>query len=104
MPIKIGRYKFEGPFSSQDDVKEREGIFTILSRLQKNLYLLLDIGESDNLKKKVLERKKNILDQSNINEAIFFAVNYTQNLEQPGREMIVRDIKYEYEKLNFGTN
>ena len=104
MQIKIGRYHFEGPFSSISNIKEQEGIYVILSRLHKNIYSLLDIGESDNLKTRVEKRKNNFSDKNNKKRPVFFAVNYTQNLGKQSRELIVSEIKYEHERMNLDRN
>jgi hypothetical protein len=100
MGIKIGRYSFKGPFSSLDEINEQEGIYAILSHLHKNLYLLVEIGESDKVKTELEKNINRMKEEKNSDKQILFTVNYTSNLKQPGRAMIVREILEEYKRTS----
>ena len=97
MTISIGRYSFEGPFSTNQDLEDKEGIYLITCNYNNNL-VLISIGESENIKDTLKndDRKKSW--QKYCTGKIELWVDYTPNLQQNGRLLIVREIMREYRK------
>ena len=49
MSVTIGKYTFDGPFRSTDELEDRPGIYAILCQ-GRGKSLLIDVGESAKVK------------------------------------------------------
>jgi hypothetical protein len=102
MTISIGRYSFMGPFSTIHDLEDKEGIYAIACNYNDKL-VLIRIGESGNVKNtlKYDDRKQSW--QKYCNGKIEYWVDYTPNLQQNERQLIVREILREYRNVCRGS-
>ncbi len=54
MAITIGKYNFQGPFSSTSSLKNQSGVYVILGRnSQPEPWTVVDIGESGTVRERV---------------------------------------------------
>ena len=54
MGINIGKYNFQGPFSSTSSLKNQSGVYAILGRnSQSERWTVVDIGESGTVRDRV---------------------------------------------------
>ena len=54
MGITIGKYNFQGPFSSTSSLKNQSGVYAILGRnSQSERWAVVDIGESGTVRERV---------------------------------------------------
>ena len=99
MTITIGRYSFKGPFSTNQDLEDKEGIYIIACNYKDKLFPM-SIGESENVKNTLKhhdDRKQSW--QKYCKGKIELWVDYTPNLQQNGRQLIVREILREYRNV-----
>lgn len=102
MTISIGRYLFKGPFSTIQDLEDKEGIYAIACNYKNKLNLIW-IGESENVKNKLKHDARKQSWQKYCKGKIGFWVDYTPNLQQNGRQLIVREILREYRNACNGS-
>lgn len=54
MPITLGQYNFDGPFTSTNQVLNRSGVYAMLTRSNSlQSYTVIDIGESGDLRSRL---------------------------------------------------
>ena len=96
MSIMIANYKFEGPFRSLDQIKNKSGVYAIILHTSENLYLL-DLGQGENIKNKIEnhERKdqwKKYSSQGNLE----YGLCYADNKDEKDRLAMVSEINKVY--------
>ena len=96
MTITIGKYSFDGPYSSTDSLEDKSGVYVILSRREKKYYLL-DVGELAKVKERVETHDRKDCWKENCKETLTYAVYYTPNLQQPGGMKIEQEIRDQYD-------
>ncbi|MFW5856088.1 MAG: hypothetical protein ACOCVB_02315 [Bacillota bacterium] len=84
MSIKLADYKFQGPYTSTAELKDRPGIYAIHCNY-KNQYTLIDIGESAQVKSRVDNHERMKCWLKNCQGIITVSVYYTKHWTQEGR-------------------
>lgn len=95
MSIEIGNYNFEGYYSSPEYLEDEPGLYTIFCRKYEK-DVLLDIGESENVKSSVQDNEKSNCWIRNCPSALGYAVLYTPDLDDKGRMEIEEEIRDQY--------
>ncbi len=96
MSIQIGRYTFEGPYTSTNSLEDRSGVYAILCKKDGNNYNVVDVGESATVKSRVENHDRNDCWKRNCNNTLTVAVYYTPGMQQTGRLAIEREIRNQY--------
>lgn len=96
MSITIGRYTFDGPYTSTDSLDDRSGIYAI-NCYRDGKYFLIDVGESATVSTRVINHDRKDCWQSNCEGTITYAVRYTPGMEEAGRMAIEQEIRTEYD-------
>ena len=97
MSIKIGRYQFEGPYSSTANLEDKSGIYVILCQTSPNSnYNLIDCGESATVKTRVANHDRADSWKRNCSGSLHVAVLYTPNAQSAGRVAIEQEIRNQY--------
>jgi hypothetical protein len=96
MSIKIGKYTFEGPYTSTANLEDRSGVYAILCQKEGNNYVV-DVGESATVKSRIDSHDRGDCWTRNCNGTLAVAVYYTPNLHQPGRMAIEQELREQYD-------
>jgi len=97
MSIKIGKYTFNGPYTSTANLEDRSGVYAILCQKEGNNYNVVDVGESATVKSRVDRHDRKDCWKRNCNSTLAVAVYYTPNLQQPGRMAIEEELRKQYD-------
>ncbi len=95
MSIEIGIYSFEGYYSSPIYIEEKPGLYAIFCRTYEK-DLLIDIGESENVKLRIQDNESANCWRRNCPSALGYTVLYTPKLDKKGRMKIEEEIRDEY--------
>ncbi len=95
MSIFIGKYKFQGPYTSNSKLEDRPGIYAIHC-YEDGKYMLLDIGESARVKSRVLSHDRINCWQHNCSGNITVSVYYTPHWTQEGRSKLQERLRKLY--------
>jgi hypothetical protein len=95
MSIKIGRYEFEGPYSSTDSLQDKSGIYVILCQKDSN-YNTVDCGESVTVKTRIENHDRADCWRRNCSGTLCVAVLYTPNAQSAGRVAIEQELRSQY--------
>jgi len=95
MAIRIGRFSFEGPYTSTAYLEDRSGVYVILCR-PGNDYTPVDAGESATVRTRVETHERQHCWRRNCAGTLTVAVLYTPNFQQPGRMAIEQEIREEF--------
>jgi hypothetical protein len=98
MSIKIGRYDFEGPYSSTTPIEDKSGVYAVLCHVNDK-YNVLDVGESATVKTRLDNHERKDCWKRNCSAVLMFAVYYTPNLQQAGRKEIEQELRKAYNPL-----
>jgi hypothetical protein len=96
MSIKIGKYTFEGPYTSTNSLEDRSGVYVILCHSGAEHYPI-DVGESATVKSRVNDHERKPCWNRNCNSSLVVAVLYTPHLQQAGRKQIEREIRRQFD-------
>ena len=96
MGLTLGIYQFEGPIESVSLIEEKEGVFAVLCLKEDNSYKLIHVEEANNIKAKIRNHIKSSEWTKLCKNRVAFGVNYTPNLQNQARKMIVNEIKRAY--------
>jgi hypothetical protein len=98
MNIEIGNYSFEGCYSRATYLEDKPGLYAIFCKTYlKNV--LIDIGESKNIKSRVEDNERSSCWRRNCSSALGYAVLYTPKLGEKGRQKIEQEIRDEYNPI-----
>ncbi|RKX99825.1 MAG: hypothetical protein DRP54_06545 [Spirochaetes bacterium] len=95
MGITVGRYAFEGPYTSTDNIQDKAGVYAIHC-YRNGKYYLVDVGESGTVKSRIENHGRKSCWQRNCSGTLTFSVYYTPNLHQQGRMKIEKEIRDQY--------
>jgi hypothetical protein len=95
MSIEVGNYSFEGYYSSPTYLEDEPGLYAIFCRKYEK-DVLVDIGESKNVKLRVQDNERSSCWIRNCPSSLGYAVLYTPDLDEKGRIKIVDEIKDQY--------
>jgi len=93
MSIKICDYEFEGPYPTQESLRDRSGVYVILCKNDESKYAPVDCGESAEVKSRVTNHDRRVCWERNCGSNLYFAVYYTPNLQSLGRVEIERRVR-----------
>lgn len=96
MPIKLGKFDFQGPFASTRILRNEPGVFAVVC-MWKGTITLLDAGESEDVRKCLEnhDRKEHWLNSAG-EKIIGYAVLYTQDSDRKRRHHIETAIRNHY--------
>jgi hypothetical protein len=97
MSITIGKYNFDGPYTTTDNLYDRSGIYAILDKRNDGKYYPIDVGESATVKTRVENHDRQESWKSNQQGTLTVAVYYTPNLQQSGRMVVEQEIRGKYD-------
>ena len=95
LSIKIGKYDFEGPFTSTRSLKNASGIYAILCERNGSRHVI-DIGESSTVKDRIESHDRKECWTRNCQGGLSVAVLYTTNLPSTYRLAIERELRAQY--------
>lgn len=95
MSITIGKYQFDGPFSSTAFLEDRSGVYAIINRRNSGNHLV-DVGESATVRSRVETHERQNCWQRHCQGKPGVAVYYTPHLQQAGRREIEQEIRHQY--------
>jgi hypothetical protein len=95
MSITIGKYTFDGPYTSTDELEDSSGVYAIICQKEGENHLI-DVGESATVKTRVETHDRKHCWEKNCQGTLAVAVYYTPNLRQPGRMTIEKEIRSQY--------
>lgn len=95
MSINIGKYQFDGSYSSTGSLQDRAGVYAIICR-NGNTNSLIDVGESATVKSRVDSHDRKNCWQRNCSSQLVVAVLYTPGQQQSGRMKIEKEIRDQY--------
>jgi hypothetical protein len=96
MSITVGRYTFEGAYTSTDKLEDKSGVYAIHC-YSEGKYYLVDVGESATVKSRVEKHDRVDCWNRNCKDTLTYSVYYTPNLQQEGRKKIEQEIRDEYD-------
>ena len=95
MNIEIGNYSFEGCYSGAAYLEDKPGLYAIFCKTyEKNV--LIDIGESKNIKSRVEDNERSSCWRRNCASALGYAALYTPKLGEKERQKIEQEIRDEH--------
>lgn len=95
MSITVGKFTFNGPYISTDNLEDMSGVYAIHCKKNEKYYLL-DVGESAEVKSRVENHDRKDCWKRNCDGTINYSVLYTLNKQQAGRMEIEEEIRNEY--------
>ena len=95
MSIKIGKYNFDGPYSSTEKLEGKSGVYVILCNKNSG-YGPIDCGESAKVKNRVENHDRKNCWNRNCSSTLKVAVLYTPNLQSAGRVAIEQEVRDTY--------
>lgn len=95
MSITIGKYTFDGPYTSIDRLEDRSGVYAIICQREGKNYLI-DVGESATVKSRVETHDRKNCWERKCQGTLAMAAYYTPNLQQPGRMAIEQEIRNQH--------
>jgi len=96
MSISIGRYEFDGPYSSVAELEEKPGIYAVL-HYEGEEYDLIHVAEADNIKDRI-ELSQSTYTTSG--GSVLLAACYTPQSRSQERRMMVEEILREFADEN----
>ncbi|MDQ7838503.1 MAG: hypothetical protein RDU59_08425 [Thermodesulfobacteriota bacterium] len=95
MSIQISNYTFEGPHTSENNLKDASGVYMILCQ-SNGKYYPVDVGESATVKSRVENHERQNCWKRNCSSTLMVAVLYTPPLQQAGRREIEQKIRNQF--------
>ena len=96
MSILIGKYEFDGPYSSVADLEEKPGLYAVLHYEGKE-YELIHVAESHNIRDRIeLSQSK----YTTSTGSVMLAACYIPQSRSSERRMMVEDILHEFDDEN----
>jgi hypothetical protein len=95
MPYPIGRYQFEGPYTSAEALKDQSGVYVVVSTngVKTNV---IDVGESATVKTRVANHDRQACWRLHSIGDLRVAVLYTPHLQSAGRSAIEQELRRQY--------
>lgn len=95
MSIEVGKYTFEGPYTTPEKLEDRAGVYAIHC-YRDDKYSLIDVGESATVKSRVETHDRKDCWKRECAGTLMVSVYYTPNLQQAGRMQIEQEIRDQY--------
>lgn len=96
MSITVGRYSFEGPYTTTDNLEDRSGIYAIHC-YQGGKYFLIDVGEAATVRTRIQNHDRKDCWKRHCAGTLTASVYYTPNLQQSGRMLIEQELRGQYD-------
>jgi hypothetical protein len=96
MAVYFGRYQFEGSHESIEALKNSEGVFAVVCVSGTQPQDLLLVQQTEDIHSNVRNHVESAVWKKRCGGKIGFCVNYTPNVQKPGRQMIVNEILNSY--------
>ncbi len=96
MSISIGKYEFDGPYSSVAELEEKSGLYAVL-HYEDEEYELIHVAEAHNIKERI-ELSQSTYTMSA--GSVLLAACYTPLSRSRERRMMVEDILREFADEN----
>jgi hypothetical protein len=93
--IKIGDYRFSGPFTGTSMIENSSGLYAILDNTGSS-YEVIDIGETATLKTRIEGHERQPCWQSNKDGRLVLAVLYTPHKQSSTRTDIEDNLRQQY--------
>jgi len=77
-------YRFEGAFTSANQLEARAGVYVIWCR-NGEVWTCLDVGESHDVQSRILNHDRADQWRRNCRGTLYYAAHYTQGLQQASR-------------------
>ncbi|RLB39474.1 MAG: hypothetical protein DRH12_11440 [Deltaproteobacteria bacterium] len=85
-------YQFEGAWTDPNNLESRSGVYVIWCKSGET-WTVLDIGESHDVKNRVLNHERENCWKQNCRGVIYYSATYTPHLQQSGRTEIEQYIR-----------
>jgi len=102
MHQSIAGYMFEGPYPDLERIGSVSGLWAIISTDTREYYLL-DVGYSVDVRKAFLENPREECWEKFDQGQILYAFFHEENTEETKYNMILRDIRKNYENIPCGN-
>lgn len=96
MSIEIGWFSFDGPFSSENDLQAKAGIFTVLSLEEGGRYNMLDVDGGDDVAGAVKAHERRECWEEHKGKSLHYAAFYLVEGNAEARETIIKEIRMQY--------
>ncbi len=96
MSVTIGKYTFDGPYTSSDKLEDRSGVYAVIYQ-HNNEYYIVDVGESASVKSRVENHDRKDCWLRNCLGTLMYCVYYTPDLQQAGRMQVEQEIRNKYD-------
>ncbi len=96
MSITVGKYNFDGPYTTASSLEDRSGVYAIHCK-RDDKYYLVDVGESATVKTRVENHDRKSCWSRNCTGTVTYAAHYTPNVQQAGRRAIEQEIRDQYD-------
>ncbi len=93
MTMTISKYKFEGPFTSTEKLKDESGVY-IIHCMKDDNYKRIDVGESEEVKTRVENHDRKDCWEKECKETITYSAYYC---DEKTRENIEQELRSEFE-------
>lgn len=95
MSITVAGYEFQGPYSSEEYLEDRSGVYVIVCSVDGR-YLPVGCGASATVKSRVLNHDRSDCWRRNCTGTLMAAVYYAPNMQSAGRVALEQKIRVEY--------
>ena len=92
MGFTLGRFDFLGPFSSIDEIEDREGVVAVICQQEDHKNQVIHVAEGAHIRSVIRNHTMTNEWARRCPGRIVFGVNYTTHLQKPGRKVIVDEI------------
>ena len=96
MSILIGKFEFDGPYSSLADLQEKQGLYAVL-HCEGEEYELIHVAEAHNIKERIEVSQSTYIMSA---DSVVLAACYTPQSRSKERRMMVEDILREFNDEN----
>ena len=100
--ITIAGLDFDGPFTATSELKNQQGIYTILDKRSDEKWHMLDVGESTEVKNRVESHDRADCWRKNAKGSLAVAVFYTTGWSDSKRREKESEIRKQYGPLPCG--
>ena len=94
--ISVGRYRFNGPFYGESQLRQTAGVYAILDQRADGLFVI-DIGESENIQQRILNHDRAACWAQNRRGAICYAVLYLPGRTVADRRSIEKELRHSFQ-------
>jgi hypothetical protein len=102
MHQSIAGYMFEGPYPDMERIGSVPGLWAIISTDTREYYLL-DVGYSMDVRKALIENPREKCWEKFDQGQLFYAFFHEEKTEETKYNMILRDIRKNYENIPCGN-